>query len=464
MARIDTLGNFLTDVADAIRTKAGTSEPIQASSFDTAIANIPSGGGSLPNPDADVIFFDYDGTITNSYTKAEFLALEAMPDNPSHAGLTAQGWTYTLQEAKTLVTNYDTLEIGQCYTTTDGSTKIHISLYEGRLTPYLGFGINGTATVDWGDNSATSTVTGADVDTVIHTSHAYANPGNYVISISSETNIKIKSIGSNKSSLLLASDSNSDVRNVAYLSAIKEINCSNNTILDSAAFGDCGSLEKISIPTTITTLSARCFSGCLNLYSAASLATTVGEYAFNLCRNLHQLSLPLVTSLGASVINTTWLHRLTLPSLASISSNTAIYNNRFEKLVLPNLSSISVNAKNTMASNGSLKEILIPNITSIPPNTFYSNEAITYYRFSKKITSVGAEAFSSNKSVAFYDFSSTNQTSVPALSNVSAFAAMASDCKIIVPDSLYTNWKAANNWSNASIVDHIIKKSDWDAL
>ena len=46
MARTDTLGNFLTDVADAIRTKAGTSEPIQASSFDTAIANIPSGGGA----------------------------------------------------------------------------------------------------------------------------------------------------------------------------------------------------------------------------------------------------------------------------------------------------------------------------------------------------------------------------------------------------------------------------------
>lgn len=46
MARIDTLGNFLTDVADAIREKGGTSEPIQASDFDTEIANLPSGGGA----------------------------------------------------------------------------------------------------------------------------------------------------------------------------------------------------------------------------------------------------------------------------------------------------------------------------------------------------------------------------------------------------------------------------------
>lgn len=45
MARTDTLGNFLTDVADAIREKKGTSETIQASDFDTEIENLPSGGG-----------------------------------------------------------------------------------------------------------------------------------------------------------------------------------------------------------------------------------------------------------------------------------------------------------------------------------------------------------------------------------------------------------------------------------
>lgn len=43
MARIDTLSNFLTDVATAIKTKKGDNTPIQASSFDTEIANLPSG-------------------------------------------------------------------------------------------------------------------------------------------------------------------------------------------------------------------------------------------------------------------------------------------------------------------------------------------------------------------------------------------------------------------------------------
>lgn len=46
MARTDTLGNFLTDVAEAIRTKEGTTETIPASEFDTRIANL-SGGGNV---------------------------------------------------------------------------------------------------------------------------------------------------------------------------------------------------------------------------------------------------------------------------------------------------------------------------------------------------------------------------------------------------------------------------------
>lgn len=45
MARTDTLGNFLTDVASAIKDKKGDTTPIKASDFDTEIANLPSGGG-----------------------------------------------------------------------------------------------------------------------------------------------------------------------------------------------------------------------------------------------------------------------------------------------------------------------------------------------------------------------------------------------------------------------------------
>lgn len=50
MARTDNLSNYLTDIATAIKEKKGDSTSINASDFDTEIANLPSGGGSLLYP------------------------------------------------------------------------------------------------------------------------------------------------------------------------------------------------------------------------------------------------------------------------------------------------------------------------------------------------------------------------------------------------------------------------------
>lgn len=47
MARTDNLSNFLTDIADAIRTKTGEAGTISASDFDTKIANIPTSDGGI---------------------------------------------------------------------------------------------------------------------------------------------------------------------------------------------------------------------------------------------------------------------------------------------------------------------------------------------------------------------------------------------------------------------------------
>lgn len=46
MARINTLDNFCTDIANSIRSKKGTTDPILAQDFDTEIASIESGASS----------------------------------------------------------------------------------------------------------------------------------------------------------------------------------------------------------------------------------------------------------------------------------------------------------------------------------------------------------------------------------------------------------------------------------
>jgi hypothetical protein len=45
MAKTDNLDDFLKDIADAIRKKKGTKEPINAQDFSSEIASISTGGG-----------------------------------------------------------------------------------------------------------------------------------------------------------------------------------------------------------------------------------------------------------------------------------------------------------------------------------------------------------------------------------------------------------------------------------
>ena len=60
MARTDTLGHFLTDVANSIRNKKGTTDTIIASNFDTEIDSIETGLGKYAP--RYISFYQYQGT------------------------------------------------------------------------------------------------------------------------------------------------------------------------------------------------------------------------------------------------------------------------------------------------------------------------------------------------------------------------------------------------------------------
>jgi hypothetical protein len=68
MAKNNNLGDFLTNIADAIRDKKGTTAPINAQDFATEIASIESGSERENVGIKDVNFYDYDGTRLYSYS------------------------------------------------------------------------------------------------------------------------------------------------------------------------------------------------------------------------------------------------------------------------------------------------------------------------------------------------------------------------------------------------------------
>ena len=76
MARIDTLGNFLTDVATAIRNKKGTTDTIAASDFDTEIDSIETGGGSTVTKGIIINECDENGYATD----VSVVGMTSIPD------------------------------------------------------------------------------------------------------------------------------------------------------------------------------------------------------------------------------------------------------------------------------------------------------------------------------------------------------------------------------------------------
>lgn len=147
------------------------------------------------------------------------------------------------------------------------------------------------------------------------------------------------------------------------------------------------------------------------------------------------------------------------------SSITNIGNSAFA--ICSSLTSVSfpnvINIGNYAFQNCTpLKNIYIPNATSIGSSAFYKCTNLPKIEL-PKVTQIGAGAFSTCLDCQLFDFRGVTQ--VPTLANNNAFSYTPSTKKIVVPDSLYDEWRTSTNWSSSenNIVTSIIKASDYGA-
>ena len=307
-------------------------------------------GGSASAEAKDVNFFDYDGTIVYSYTPAEFAELTEMPANPSHARLTAQGWNWGLTDAKAYVAKYGKLNIGQMYITSSGATEIDITLTAPDLHPYLGIAPNGTVEIDWGDGTATDTVTGTSNTTLKFTDHEYAAERNYTIKLTASsgtfafhnTSNANRGVLSDKSSFgysdrysrvitAIRFGQNALIGNYAfvYCTSLASVTIPNSitSIGDYYGFYGCTTLKSITIPSGVTKINGNTLANCYALTSAAipDSITSIGNSAFAHCYALTSITTPdSVTSIGSSMFQNCYaLKSITIPdSFRSIGSST----------------------------------------------------------------------------------------------------------------------------------------------
>ena len=171
----------ITDIADAIRAKDGSSSTMTIAEMPQKIADIPSGGGERPISDwKQVAIIDYDGTLIADYTRQEALALTALPTAPDHSQdelpLSFETYNWTLAEIKDQLTNHPQLQItaGALYRSTDTLSHAIFNMNDDRLS--LHFQITRVSSdeyVDWGDGTTSS------INQYGSTAHTYATQGTY---------------------------------------------------------------------------------------------------------------------------------------------------------------------------------------------------------------------------------------------------------------------------------------------
>lgn len=412
-----------SDVASGKYFHLATGERVQG----TAIPGVVSQPVKLAN------FIDYDGTILYSYNATEFASLSALPANPTHTGLTAQGWNYTKAQISTQLTAMpnDPIYVGQMYTTSSGATEVDITLDNSDfLSPYLCIAPNGTVVVDWGDGSSTNTLTGSSNTALVYQQHTYSQTGDYTIKLTvSSGKFTFYNSASNYAGVLRTINAANDrSRNKAYSSTITAIRLGTGANVGSNAFAHCYSMRSITIPSAITSIGNNAFYYCTSIYSITipSTFTSIGSYVFYNNNSLRIVSIPSgVTSIGSNAFAYCFsMQSITLPSgVTTIDSSAFAYCYTFQGITIPG------------------------GITSVAASTFQNCTSLQKLTIPSGVTSIATKAFQNCYDMHEYHF---KRTSPPTLANTDAFSGIMSGTVIYVPSAQLNTYKGASQWSNYS--------------
>ena len=367
----------------------------------------PAGGAS-----DDVLFIDYDGTVLHQYSKADFLALTEMPANPDHTadGLSAQGWNWTLADAKSYVSDYGMQVIGQVYNTTDDKTHIHITLHDyDDLTVELIFYsvIMATyLTVDWGDGTTPDSPTVFTTGMVL--SHTYQTYGNYIISIFGDS----YALGGTSTGTPNAlNNKNSHIVTAVYLNIPQTSPYFPFIYLSS--FSKCSNLKFVTLPQLPSNASASLGSGMFsNCYNLITLTVPHRVYSISnicgTCYNLKFISLSKTAHLdsGNGIATYTAIERIALPDYGS--NIPVVWNNSMlTRVAIPNaVTQLSYSFQNT-----GIREIKLPNtLTVIGSSTFSGCSRLSNIILPSGLQSIGNSAFSDCRQLQSIEVPSTVTT------------------------------------------------------
>nr|DAJ94244.1 MAG TPA: leucine-rich repeat protein [Caudoviricetes sp.] len=353
-----------------------------------------------------ITFFDYDGTIVEAWSKAELATKTELPTPPAHDGLVFQGWAWTLAQINQARRE---VNVGPFYKTESNKTEIHITLPSSniyRRRPMLGIALKGTATIDWGDGTAATTLTGTAVTSVVYTDrHTYPAAGDYVITITASVAFALLS-PTHTSCLLRDSATDSDL-NQFYASCIKEV------YFDA---------------TAARVLQIGAFRGCSNLkiVSFASLTRMLQNYVFEDCSSIEFVH----ARTNSQILLGSFLNCYNLKHVALVPNNNYFFANCFQNCI-------------------TLNEIMLQTgVTSIAEGAFSGCKFLTSVYIPPTVTTINAKCFENCVGVKRFDF--FDFTEMPTLVNVNAFDGISSDAEIVFNTGLEEEVSNDPDWGQLS--------------
>ena len=277
MSKADNLKDFLTDVADAIRAKKGTTDLINPQNFSAEIASLSDGleviemteTAATIEPNKVYVWGMVESlniTLGASTDASDFFAFRFRCSKPTMTSVTVNGATWA-DDTELDAQGKPVLDLGSWY---QCEIKGGTSALYARLAHYIPF-------------------EDSNVEAVL-----LANGVGDGLGITYKDAAKVTSIST-------WFKGNTDITSFAEF-----VNFSGISLLADSTFNGCSSLTEITLPAGVTSIGNYAFNGCTSLAGItlpASL-TSIGDYAFRNCTSLAGITLPAsLTSIGGGAFN-----------------------------------------------------------------------------------------------------------------------------------------------------------------
>ena len=489
MSKQNNLTDFLTDVANAIRAKKGSTDLINPQNFSAEIAALSGGLEVIDMTETTAtiepnkvyvwgMVESLDITLGASTDGSDFFAFRFRCSKPTMTSLTVNGATWA-EDTELDAQGKPVLDLGSWY---QCEIKGGTSALYARLAHYIPFADSNVEAVllakGVGDGLGVTYKAAAKVTDIStwfrdNTDITSFNELQYFVGILRLYDSAFSNC-SNLTSVILPKGVFIEqwcFRGTGLIT-IENTETIGNTILYAGTFKNCKSLQSIYLPETITSFETSCFEKCnkLTQITFPRDLKLIGNYAFADCKSLiTDVILLNVTSIGVYAFSgcesITYLKfgsaLKTINQYSFSNCKTLKIVDGFENTV------ITTTSWNTFYGCTSLQSIQLPkSLTSIGGSAFYGCTSLQSIQLPESLTIIGSSAFNGCSSLvvitlpasltniesnAFAYCSSLQYirieaTTPPTLKSTNAIPSTIGT--IYVPDESVAAYQSATNWSS----------------